>query len=82
MTTVLNGTRSVDDAWDLGNAFEHAYLEARPQAAGDILSGRTFHRARGLVRIATEWSSIKTDPDAAGLVLDQVEALLVRAAVS
>ena len=78
VTAVLNGTRTVEDAWDLGAAFEQAYLEARPEAARDIHDGRPFHRASGLVRIATEWSSMKTNPEAAALVLDQVEALLHR----
>jgi len=76
VTAVMNGTRTIRDAWDLGAAFEQAYLEARPEAARDIHGGRTFHRACGLVRIATEWSSMKTNPDAAALVLDQAEVLL------
>ena len=76
VTSVMNGSRSPDDAWRLGDAFEDAYLTTRPAAAKDIRVGRTFHRACGLVRIATEWSSMKTDPVAAATVLDQVDALL------
>ena len=76
VTSVMNGSRSPDDAWGLGDAFEAAYLAARPGSAKDIHGGRTFHRACGLVRIATEWSSMKDDPVAAATVLDQVDALL------
>jgi len=76
VTSVVNGYRDSSDAWALGDAFEAAYLDQRPGAAKDIHSGRTFHRACGLVRIATEWSSMKSDPAAAAVVLDQVEELL------
>ena len=76
VTATVNGSGGPTDAWDLGDAFEAAYLEARPAAAKDLHGGRTFHRACGLVRIATEWSSMRSDPAASALVLDQVEALL------
>lgn len=76
VTSVMNGSRSPERAWDLGDAFEAAYLEVRPRAAKDIHGGRVFHRACGLVRIATEWSSMKADPAAAAVVLDEVDALL------
>jgi Phosphotransferase enzyme family len=76
VTSVVNGSRRSDQAWDLGDAFETAYLRERPGAAKDIHGGRTFHRACGLVRIATEWSSMKSDPAAAEMVLDEVASLL------
>lgn len=76
VTSVMNGSYAGDEAWGLGDAFEAAYLRERPAAAKDIHGGRTFHRACGLVRIATEWTSMKSNSDASAMVLDEVAALL------
>ncbi|MBI4934389.1 MAG: aminoglycoside phosphotransferase family protein [Actinobacteria bacterium] len=70
VTAVVGGADPVE-SWELGDRFEAAYLAHRPHAAADIVAGRAFHRASGLVRIATEWSSMKSDPAAARTVLDE-----------
>jgi len=69
VTSMLDGSRCAADAWDLGDRFEAAYLAHRPAAEGDLLTGRRFHRAIGMVRIATEWSSMRNDAESRSLVL-------------
>ncbi len=71
VTSVINATATADDAWRLGDEFEDAYTTLRPDATADLRRGRTFHRAAGLVRIATEWTSMTTDPEASAMVLDE-----------
>lgn len=66
-------------AWDLGAEFEHAYSLHRPEASVELATGRIFHRAAALVRIAMEWSTMAADPDARALVLDEAERLVAAA---
>ncbi len=70
-TIALGRDRSGVDAWDLCDAFEAAYLAHRPEAASDVVAGRSFHRATGLLRIATEWSAVTSDPTIQRRVLDE-----------
>ena len=70
-TIALGRDRSGVDAWDLCHAFEAAYLAHRPEAASDVVAGRSFHRATGLLRIATEWSAVTSDPTIQRRVLDE-----------
>jgi hypothetical protein len=70
-TIALGRDGSGIDAWDLCDEFEAAYLVHRPEAAPDLVAGRAFHRATGLLRIATEWSAITSDPTAQRLVIEE-----------
>jgi Phosphotransferase enzyme family len=62
-----------DDAWALGNEFADRYLALRPESRHDLTRSRHFYRAVALVRIATEWTSMRSDPSASDLVLDEAE---------
>jgi hypothetical protein len=79
VTATLGRDRSVDDAWGLCDAFEAAYLTHRPEAASDLVAGRAFHRAAGLLRIATEWSVLRSDPVARTLVFDEARRFALMA---
>lgn len=68
---VAAGRRPSASFWDVGDRFEAAYLACRPETTAAVVAGRTFHRVSGLVRIATEWSSMRHDADANRLVLDE-----------
>jgi aminoglycoside phosphotransferase len=78
-TIALGRDGSGCDAWDLCDEFEAAYLAFRPEAAPDLVAGRAFHRATGLLRIATEWSAITSHPATQRLVIDEARRIATSA---
>lgn len=76
VTEVTAGRVDADSGWVLGDRFEMAYADRRPDAREELRHTRAFHRASSLVRIATSWSAITTDVVTQQVVLDEAMRVL------
>lgn len=62
--------------WSLADRLLSQYASRVPAAADELHAAAAFHRAAGLLRIATTWSALADQPALAGRLINAARALI------